>query len=97
MTGRPTLLGWDGHESQWRGRAYGEMAAGRPEALQTIYGGSSGPELIDTLEQWDVDYVYVGPTEREQYGVNARSELALQSAMDLVFEEGDVRIYRRRE
>ncbi|MFM7583966.1 MAG: DUF2298 domain-containing protein, partial [Caldilinea sp.] len=26
MTGRPTPLGWDGHESQWRGRAYGMMA-----------------------------------------------------------------------
>jgi len=97
MTGRPTLLGWDGHESQWRGRSYGQMAAGRPEALQSIYGSGSPEQLIQTLTQWDVDYVYVGPTEREQYGVTPRNELTLRSVMDLVFENGDVRIYRRRE
>jgi len=97
MTGRPTLLGWDGHESQWRGSAYGQMAAGRPEALQSIYGSGSSEQLIQTLTQWNVDYVYVGPTERDQYGVTSRNELTLGTAMDLVFENGDVRIYRRRE
>ncbi|MEZ4620130.1 MAG: hypothetical protein R2867_32135 [Caldilineaceae bacterium] len=29
VTGRQTLMGWDGHESQWRGKAFGEMAQGR--------------------------------------------------------------------
>ncbi len=96
MTGRPTLLGWDGHESQWRGRSYGEMAAGRGEALDAIYRMATSDELAALLKQWQVDYVYVGPAERREYGMTSESEERLRAAMNLVFEEGDVRIYQRR-
>jgi uncharacterized membrane protein len=95
-TGRPTLLGWDGHEAQWRGRAYGEMASGRPEAIERIYRSAPAQEVPVLLEQWAIDYVYVGPTERSQYEVTPRVEERLALAMELVFESGDVRIYRRR-
>ena len=96
LTGRPTLLGWDGHESQWRGKAYGTMAQGRPEVLELIYSRGSTDEVIQALAQWQIDYVYVGPTERGQYGMTPLAEERLTAAMDLVFEQGDVRIYRRR-
>jgi uncharacterized membrane protein len=96
MTGRPTLLGWDGHEAQWRGRAYGEMAAGRAEAIETIYRAGSTDEIIQTLTFWDIDYVYVGPHERREYGVTPVAEERLATAMELVFSDGDVRIYSRR-
>lgn len=96
LTGRPTLLGWDGHESQWRGKAYGEMAQGRVEALATLYHSLSPDEITQILQTWQIDYVYVGPTERSQYGITAQSERALALATDLAFEEGDVRIYQRR-
>ncbi len=96
MTGRPTLLGWDGHESQWRGKAYGEMAAGRPQALTLIYRDASEQELRELLDTWGIDYVYVGPLERSQYGVTPLSEFRFDRTMDLVFESGDVRIYRTR-
>ncbi|MEM7532440.1 MAG: DUF2298 domain-containing protein [Chloroflexota bacterium] len=97
ITGRPTLLGWDGHESQWRGRAYGEMAMGRPEALQTIYTSNRPDEIVAELQKWDVDYVYIGPTERSQYGILPTHDLVLMRVMDVVFEHGDVRVYRSRE
>jgi YYY domain-containing protein len=96
MTGRPTLLGWDGHESQWRGSAYGEMAAGRVEAIETIYRADSVDAIVQTLLIWDIDYVYVGPLERRVYGVTPAGEQRLASAMELVFSDGEVRIYRRR-
>ena len=96
MTGRPTLLGWDGHESQWRGSAYGTMVALRPETLQAIYSSASTQEITALLQEWDIAYVYVGPSEREQYRIDARIEERLQITMDLVFEDGNVRIYRRR-
>jgi len=96
LTGRPTLLGWDGHESQWRGKAYGTMAQGRPEVLELIYNRGSADEVSQALAQWQIDYVYVGPTERSQYGMTPLSEARLAASMDLVFEQGDVRIYRRR-
>lgn len=103
ITGRPTLLGWDGHESQWRGRAYGEMAQGRVEALKTIYCSRSPEAITQVLSTWDIDYVYVGPMERSQLNLGcapdlmtAENERVLAAATDLAFEQGDVRIYQRR-
>ena len=99
MTGRPTPLGWDGHESQWRGRAYGAMAAGRPEALRSIYGGTSPTEVVRILQSLGASYLYVGPSERAQYGLTPAVERALFAQLELVYptenpEQGDVRIYR---
>jgi uncharacterized membrane protein len=95
-TGRATLLGWDGHQSQWRGRAFGEMAAGRPEMIEAIYR-SGAPQVIQMLlQEADISYVYVGPVEREQYAISPTVEARLEQTMDLVFDQGKVRIYRRR-
>ncbi len=95
-TGRPTLLGWDGHESQWRGRAFGQMAAGRAEALELIYRSGSPEQIAQTLAAWQIDYVYVGSNERTTYEMTPFSEERLLQVMNLVFEQGDVRIYERR-
>jgi YYY domain-containing protein len=95
-TGRPTLLGWDGHESQWRGAAYSGMAAGRAEALDLIYRSGAPEQIAQALATWGIDYVYIGPTERSQYGMTSLSDERLAQVMDLVFEQDDVRIYRRR-
>ena len=96
LTGRQTLLGWDGHEAQWRGKQYGDMAQGRAEALDAIYRGSAGAQLPQLLDQWGIDYIYVGPTERGQYGTSPAVEAQWRQVADLVFESGDVRIYRVR-
>lgn len=96
MTGRPTLLGWDGHESQWRGKAYGEMAAGRPQAIQAIYSANSVEELRQLVGALDIEYVYVGPAERSEYNMTPVGEQRLRQVMDLIFASGDVHIYRVR-
>ncbi|MBV7329524.1 hypothetical protein KFU94_15010 [Chloroflexi bacterium TSY] len=95
-TGRPTLLGWDGHESQWRGRAYGEMAQARPEMLEMIYRSGTTQDIERVLNEWEIDYVYLGPTERADYQIDPGAEERLRRTMDLAFESGTVRIYARR-
>jgi YYY domain-containing protein len=95
-TGRPTLLGWNGHEGQWRGSAYGEMAHGREEALTLIYRSAPPAQISQLLAQWGIDYVYVGRVERAHYEMTPLSEERLAQVLDLVFAEGDVRIYGRR-
>ena len=97
MTGRPTLLGWDGHEAQWRGKSYAEMADGRAQALEIIYRGSTVEQLRELIDTWGIDYIYVGPAERAQYGVTPAVEALLRRVADQVFESGDVRIYRARQ
>lgn len=95
-TGRATLLGWDGHEAQWRGEAYGEMAQGRAEALDAIYRNTSPDGLRAVLEQWQVAYVVVGPSERLQYGVTPGVEERLGQVMETAFQVGEYRIFRQR-
>ena len=97
-TGRPTLLGWQGHEVQWRGADFARQTVGRVSAVRDLYG-SNEEAVRATLEQWHVDYVYVGPRERAAYGIPTRDDdvLALARTMDLAFRRGDVRIYRRRD
>lgn len=96
MTGRPTLLGWDGHQAQWRGDAYGEMARGRPEALELIYQRGTPAEVVATLRAWGVDYVFIGPTEIEQYGISPGRLDQLTTVLDEVFARGQVRVLRVR-
>ena len=95
-TGRPTLVGWEGHERQWRGAAYDAMAAGRHEALGRIYNPRSEQDLDQALSAWDVSFVFVGPRERERYRMRPDHEATIGRAMSLAFEHGAVRIFVRR-
>jgi YYY domain-containing protein len=95
-TGRPTLLGWEGHERQWRGTSYSAMAAGRHEALGLIYNPQSEADLARVLSAWNVSFVVVGPRERTRYGMQPGHEATIGRAMSLAFQRGAVRIFMRR-
>ncbi len=95
-TGRATLLGWEGHEVQWRGSAFASQAAGRAIAALQIYGEGSGAGLAQLLETWHIDYVYLGPRELSQYAMTPASRARLDQVMELAFRHGNVFIYRRR-
>ena len=95
-TGRPTLLGWEGHERQWRGGAFDDMAAGRVDALERIYRPRSATDLSAVLSHWSIEVVCIGPVERARYALSADDEAVIARVMDLVFDRGTVRLYRRR-
>jgi len=95
-TGRPTLLGWEGHERQWRGGAFDAMAAGRLDALEHIYRPRSASDLRAVLREWSIEVVCIGPIERARYPLSNGDEAVIASVMDLVFDRGTVRLYRRR-
>jgi YYY domain-containing protein len=95
QTGLPTLLGWEGHELQWRGNTL-EQDQRRP-ILERIYGSATGAELQGLLNQWQIDYVLVGDLERQTYGVAPQSEARLAQIMELVYDVDGVRIYRNRQ
>jgi uncharacterized membrane protein len=95
-TGRCTLLGWPGHEMQWRGDAYPEMAGTRAETLEIIYSSATGAELLAMLRSSKVDLLYVGPIERMQYKITPDRERQFDDVMRTVFQSGAVRIYRPR-
>jgi YYY domain-containing protein len=87
-TGHPTVLGWPGHESQWRGGSR-EMGT-RERDIQNLYTTRDWDEARRILDLYDIRYVYIGPLERAAYTVN---DLKFQRFMNPVFSQGPVVIY----
>ena len=90
-TGRPTVLGWPGHEHQWRGST--DPFQGREEAVAQIYE-SGNPKTVDRLlTEYNIRYVYLGSRERAKYGVSDLSNLG--GLLKTVFRQDGVIIYER--
>jgi len=92
-TGLPTLLGWAGHEVQWRGTD--RDFRGRAEEIDQIYQSKDRAKVDSLLEKYSVTYVYVGHLERAKYGQEAGEHLA--TFMDVAFENEGVTIYQVRQ
>ncbi len=91
LTGLPTLLGWAGHEGQWRG-SYEVQRAREPD-IEAIYAALDVDYARELLEAYDVVYVYVGPLERSTYDPRALEKFA--RFMDVAYENEGVTIYKR--
>ncbi len=91
FTGLPTLLGWSGHEQQWRG-TYEEQAHREP-VIETIYSTNNPAETLTLLREYDVQYVYVGPVEWDRYPAAGLTKFA--RFMEVVYDADGVVIYRR--
>jgi len=98
-TGLPTVLGWAGHESQWRGgsKFFKDDATGidRAADIQRIYQTIDSKELLTYLDKYAIKFVIVGQTEKSMYGLTKTQIEKFGRVMNLVFEYGDVRIYGR--
>lgn len=91
LSGKQALLGWPGHESQWRG-GYTEMG-NRETEIQALYQGDWAAAR-DVLDTYAIRYVIVGPQERMKYGARLGEE-KFREHLALVFENDQVRIYLR--
>jgi uncharacterized membrane protein len=92
-TGLPTVLGWPGHEHQWRGN-YDEQAR-RESDVATMYSTETllSGDTAHLLDEYDIGYVYVGPLERARYPATGLSKFS--AVMDVIYDVGAVTIYRR--
>jgi uncharacterized membrane protein len=61
FTGFPAVLGWSGHEAQWRG-SYDEQAR-RMADISAIYSTHDATMALELLHKWQVKYVILGQTE----------------------------------
>lgn len=89
-TGLPTVLGWPGHEYQWRGAT--PEPAEREPAVAEIYTQTRLDNVAPFLDRYDVAYIYVGGLERDTYGMQGLDKFS--AALDVAFENGSVTIYR---
>ncbi|HET7325054.1 MAG TPA: DUF2298 domain-containing protein [Halococcus sp.] len=86
LTGVPTVVGVS-HEAQYRGR---EAYLNRVRAVNTIYLGSATQRIV-LLDRYNVEYIYVGPTEYARYG-GIRSFAPLPG-VSVAFRAGNVTIF----
>jgi len=91
-TGLPTLLGWGGHELQWRGN-YDEPGRREPD-INAIYSSTDVQQILTLFEKYGITYVYVGSLERGKYNPAALAKF--DRFMDVAFQQGNVTIYERR-
>jgi uncharacterized membrane protein len=96
FTGRPTLLGWPGHEVQWRGSHYAEYSAGRADTSKLIYSGGGPSEITRAISDWNIHFIIVGPRERRLFNIDSAREAILKKVLDPAFESGEFILYTRR-
>jgi len=94
FTGLPAVLGWPGHEGQWRGN-YEEAGKREPE-VDTIYKTMDKNVALKLLQKYGVSYVIVGRMEREK-GYDPAALAKFRTFMDVAFESGNTVIYKARE
>lgn len=89
-TGLPTILGWAGHQYQWRGNT--PEPAERDPAVRQIYSSANWEEVTSLLNRYAVSYIYVGNREAATYGPQVRDKFT--GLLEVAFQSGDVTIYK---
>jgi YYY domain-containing protein len=96
-SGLPTVLGWKGHEEQWRGGDPTAAAQLQPRCndVYQIYSTTDAGQARDLLAKYSVRYVYVGGLERRDYAPESLAKFD-QIGTPASFGDGDVTIYTLR-
>ena len=92
QTGLPTLLGWGGHELQWRGN-YDEAGRREPD-IEALYGNFDPNLTLTLLDKYGIKYVYVGYLERQKYPPAALAKF--DQLLDVAYQNDGVTIYEYR-
>jgi len=87
-TGYPTVMGWPGHESQWRGGT--ELHGTRQEDIATLYSTVRWEEARAIIEKYNIRYIFIGNLERASMRVN-EEKFALY--LKPIFQQGSTIIY----
>ena len=91
-TGIPTILGWGGHESTWRGDNprgwYGE----RTMDISKIY--EQPDKASEIMAKYNANLLIVGASERERYQIPTDTDAYLPDLLP-VFTAGETTIYQR--
>jgi uncharacterized membrane protein len=91
-TGLSAVLQWPGHELQWRGGS--EEQGSRADDIARLYQTSDWREAQRIVELYGIDYVYIGPLERQSY--QPLNETKFSQFMELIYQSDEVLIYARR-
>jgi YYY domain-containing protein len=92
FTGLPTVIGWAGHELNWRFPKRSEIDR-RWLDVGRIYTSGDIQEVEALITKYNVSYVYFGEAEVKRYGSPGFFE-EHNDIFEKVFEYGDVAVYK---
>ncbi|MDY6893448.1 MAG: DUF2298 domain-containing protein [Chloroflexota bacterium] len=96
FTGLPTVIGWQLWEIMW-GHPWDEVDR-RARDVDMIYDTLDNDQALELLRTYDVEYIYIGTLEREQYEDEGLGKFASQANdYELVYEGEGVTIFRVRD
>jgi YYY domain-containing protein len=87
FTGLPTVLGWRTHEWLWRtdhSLGFPETVGQRENDVNAIYTSEDVDEVWSLIDQYNIEYIYVGRSERAK--IEDINEGLLRSLGEIVFE-----------
>ena len=95
LSGQPTVLGWDFHETQWRGG--GEETGSRKADIQRLYCTRTWEEAEPIIRQYQIRYIFLGNLERSTYTAQdcagGLNEAKFIRNLPAVFQQGEATIY----
>ncbi|MBD3155995.1 MAG: hypothetical protein GF368_05070 [Candidatus Aenigmarchaeota archaeon] len=86
-TGLPTLVGWEGHEQQWRPKSLDKISK-RAVDIDKIYNNQS----MELIEKYNISYIYVGKLEKDKYSEENLNQF--NDLFDLVYNTTEAKIYK---
>jgi YYY domain-containing protein len=92
LSGIPIILGWQNHEGQWRGPTFNEILGSRPQDVDRMYSDLRWDVVQPLLDQYGIDYVFYGETERNKYGSEGEEKFA--DNLEVMCDAGGSRFYR---
>lgn len=95
FTGLPTVIGWAGHELNWRFPEKKDIDM-RWSEVRTIYTSGNVQDVERLLDKYNVSYVYFGEAETRKY-INPELFENYPERFKKVFEYGDVRVFEIRK
>ncbi|MDY6867845.1 MAG: DUF2298 domain-containing protein [Chloroflexota bacterium] len=87
-SGQPTVLGWPGHEGQWRG-GYTEVG-GREEDIRILYETPSWETALEIIRRYEIRYIYIGSLEKSTYAINP---FKFEQNLQVGFEQNGMMVY----
>ncbi|MBN2044857.1 MAG: hypothetical protein JW757_07550 [Anaerolineales bacterium] len=87
-SGQPAVLGWVGHEGQWRGGD--EEMGSRQLDIERLYQTASWQDASRIIDEYKITYIVVGNLERSTYALD---EDKFTRNLPAVFQQGSITIY----
>jgi uncharacterized membrane protein len=94
-TGLPSVIGWDWHQKQQRSILPGQVIEKRIQDTNAIFTTTDQEQLKHLLDQYGVQYIYVGPLERIYYAGDGINKFDQPNPLwSLIYENQQVKIFK---